>query len=179
MKQIRCVPTHLGRAIGDTIVADSVGNTAMLRTGIRGQGCSHEGAALTTDQSLGQHTSYLGSSIVGAMATNKDAGNDVIYARAGDDLVNAMNLKVKRSYKSTATARFASEKLCFSQRKRSRALNYLGPARLYVPRCAAPTESDCDSPMRRRERSGSGRRTNRANPDSFTQKFGVDLWLAC
>ena len=225
MKKIRCIPTCLGPACGDIIVADSIGNTASLRTehtgielghsttdstgrrvdylaspgtqylnplysadfsalqnlndtDIRGQGYSYEGTALTPDQSLGQHTSYLGSSIVGTLTTNKDTGNDVIYAGAGDDVVNAMTLKAKQSYKSTATAQFASEKLCFNQRKRSRASHYLGLARLCVPRYVAPNESDCAGSIRHRERSWSGRRTNRAT-ESCAQKFGGELWLVC
>ena len=180
MKKIRCIPTHLERACGDiVIVADSIGNAATLRTDIRGQGYSYEGTALTPDQSLGQHTSYLGSSIVGALTTNKDAGNDVIYAGAGDDVVNAMNLKSKKSYKSRATAQFASDKLCFNQRKQSGASHYLGLARLCVPRYVAPNESDCASPIHHRERSGSGRRTNRGNPESCALTFGGELWLVC
>ena len=66
--------------------------TALLNlndTDIRGLGYSYDGVALTPDQDLGQHTRYLGSSTIGTFSTNKETGNDVIYAGAGDDVVNA------------------------------------------------------------------------------------------
>lgn len=58
-------------------------------TDIRGLGYSYDGVALTPDQAIGQHTQYLGANDVSPLATNKETGNDVIYAGAGDDVVNA------------------------------------------------------------------------------------------
>jgi len=67
-------------------------------TDIRGQGYSMDatswagvsyGGVLSADQSVGQHTTYQGSSAIGALSTNKETGNDVIFAGAGDDVVNA------------------------------------------------------------------------------------------
>ena len=78
-------------------------------TDIRGQGYSYDGTALTPDQPLGERVSYLGSSIVGAMTTNKDSSNDVIYAGAGDDVVNAINIIATYEDVERATARFCCE----------------------------------------------------------------------
>jgi len=62
---------------------------------IRGQGYVYPsvvlgyGGPLTADKPTGQHTSYLGNAADGAFSTNRERGDDVIYAGAGDDLVNA------------------------------------------------------------------------------------------
>ena len=56
MKKIRCIPTCLGPACGDIIVADSIGNTASLRTEHTGIKLGHS----TTD-STGRRVDYLAS----------------------------------------------------------------------------------------------------------------------
>ena len=99
-------------------------------TDIRGQGYSYEGTALTPGQSLGQHTSYLGSDIVGTMTTNRDSGNDVIYAGAGDDVVNAMLFIALCEAKTIAKATFTSVS-CVSWSRKIR-LKPLGCERHFV-----------------------------------------------
>jgi Ca2+-binding RTX toxin-like protein len=47
------------------------------------------GYGMELGQPMSQHVRYLGSDAIGALSTNKETGNDVIFAGAGDDIVIA------------------------------------------------------------------------------------------